>query len=239
MTDPYATEPLSYPGRDLEAMEAASNYHRWIADRFAPFLGHTIAEVGAGIGQFTERLRAPGKRVTAFEPAAELFPLLQARFRDGTVDTRHGRLEDFGELYTGAFDTVVYVNVLEHLDDDTRELGHARDALRDDGYLCIFVPALPALFSPFDAEIGHRRRYRLQSLRERVVDGGFAIERLEYFDLVGALGWFLAFRMLRGRLHRAQVAGYDRWVVPWMRRVEARWRIPLGKNLLCVARKST
>ena len=229
-----------YVGRDLEAMNFAECYHRWILDEFRAFLGPHIAEVGAGTGRFSELLlQEPGLRqLIALEPSARMHHLLAQRLeRDARAITHCGFFEDIAAHNEGALDTLIYVNVLEHIKDDHTELAHAYRALRPGGHLCVFVPALRWLYSRFDASIGHYRRYRKDELVALLRSAGFQITHARYFDLLGILPWLFVFRLLRRTLAGNQVRIYDRWAMPVMRRFEAAISPPLGKNVIAVARK--
>ena len=136
------------------------------------------------------------------------------------------------------FDTVVYVNVLEHIEDDRGELRLMHRALRPGGRVCLFVPALRWLMSDHDRAIGHVRRYERAELRDKVREAGFEIERLHFFDSAGTLAWWLCMRVLKLPLRGGSVDVYDRVAVPLLRAVESRLRPPLGKNLLLVARRA-
>lgn len=231
--------PLVYEGRDLEAMSFARNYHRWIVSEFRPYLGETVAEVGAGSGNVSEMLLAePVRRLVAVEPSDQMYPLLARRLAaEPRARAEQAYFAALRDRYREAFDTVVYVNVLEHVPDDAGELRAAWDTLRPGGHLCVFVPALRWLYSDFDASIGHHRRYHRGPLRRLLRDSGFEVVRLRYFDSLGILPWLVVFRLMGRRLGGGDVAAYDRWAVPLLRAVETRVPVPLGKNLLAVARK--
>lgn len=232
-----ASGPMAenYPGKELEAMSFAANYHRWIVDELAPFLGKRVVEVGAGIGSVSALLlEKPIERLVACEPSQNMFPQLADALRGDP------RAEARNEFFGGGdetFDSVAYINVLEHIDDDRGELVRAHARLRPGGHLLVFVPALAWLMSDFDRRIGHVRRYSLPGLRSLARDAGFVVERLRYFDAAGVLPWYLNFVVLRRGLGSGGVAAYDRMVVPPMRLVEGWIAPPLGKNLLMVARK--
>ncbi len=230
---------LVYEGRDLEAMSFAHNYHRWIVSEFRPFLGGAVAEVGAGSGSVTEMLAAEGvERLVAVEPSGQMYARLVARVEgDPRVHTERAFFSDVYEQYREVFDSVVYVNVLEHVPDDARELRCAWESLRPGGHLCVFVPALAWLYSDFDASIGHYRRYHRRPLRRLLEGAGYEVVRLRYFDALGILPWLVALRLMRRGLDGSAVGAYDRWAVPLLRVVESRVPVPLGKNLLAVARK--
>ena len=232
-----AAAATHYPGKELEAMSFAANYHRWIVDEIAPFLGRSVAEVGAGIGSVSRMLLAKSiGHLDAYEPSSNMFPQLAAEL---AAEPRGRAINAFfgAAAETERFDAVAYINVLEHIEDDGAELRRAFTAIRPGGHLLVFVPALGWLFSEFDRQIGHYRRYRRAPLARLATDCGFSIVKCRYFDLAGVLPWYVNFVLLRRGLGGAGVSLYDRLVVPPMRRVESIVAPPLGKNLLLVARK--
>src|SRR5215207_4951956 len=127
-------EAHAYAGRDLESMAFARNYHRWILDLFAPHMGSRLVEVGAGTGSFSELLleRAPDT-LTLVEPSPEMHRRLAARVEDFRTKTRVRTFNDTfaraARLIAGdeAPDSVIYVNVLEHIEEDDAELRVVRD----------------------------------------------------------------------------------------------------------------
>lgn len=237
--DEKGSEAEAYFGRDLEAMSNAVNYRSWVLEEFSPFLGRSGAEVGAGSGSFSEVLATSGlSRLVACEPSPNMYELLERRFRDdAVVETRQARLTEIAHLYREQFDSVVYVNVLEHVEDDLGELRTARQTLAPGGHLLLFVPAHQALYSRFDRECGHFRRYGRKELEQVVQRAGFAIRKAKYLDLPGAFLWYLFFVLLKGPLTGGRVLAYDRLAIPTIRRLENVIHPPFGKNLLLVAEK--
>lgn len=231
---------MRYEGRDLEAMDLAVNYRRWIIDEFRPFLGDVVAEIGAGSGAFTRDL-APfvRRRLYGIEPSGEQFPhLAQVAAAGPEFVPLQGVLSDHVERLAEGLDAVIYTNVLEHVEDDLGEVRRAAGLLRAGGHLCVFVPALPMLMSAFDRRIGHFRRYRRAGLAALAHGAGLSIVRLKFMDSAGALPWLIAMRLLRGDLSPGRVALYDRAVVPWLRVLERWVTPPIGKSLLLIARKA-
>ena len=239
-------EGLAYAGRDLESMSFARNYHRWILDLFAPHLGTRLVEVGAGTGSFSELLleRRPSS-LTLVEPSADMHRLLVervGRMAPG-VDVR---------VYNDTFarvaarvageqrpDSIIYVNVLEHVEDDEGELRAVRDALAPGGRAFIFVPAFAWLYGSFDRQVGHRRRYTRRELSEKCERAGLRVVKAVYLDAAGMLPWWVKYRVLRSeRMEPAAVRFYDNFCVPVLRRVEALAPPPFGKNVLLVAEKA-
>ncbi len=229
---------MNYDGRELEAMSFARNYHKWILREFEPHLGNEVLEVGAGCGHFSSLLlRAGIPRLVAVEPSDNLFPLLESNLADSPNATAvHGDLSVLPSSLKGHFDTVVYVNVLEHISDDHSELLRARELLKPGGMICVFVPALPGLFGTADVRMGHYRRYQKAQLLETVRNAGFTVTKCRYFDVLGILPWWLSFRILKKEtLNPTQVSLYDRFAVPVTSRIERALNPPAGKNLLTVA----
>lgn len=231
---------FEYYGRDLADMSFAKNYYKWILDEFNPYLGNKIAEVGAGIGNFSKLLVTDNtKYLVAFEPAINMYPLLKKRLAEITkVETVNRYFSEEYLKYENSFDSVVYVNVLEHIENDQQEISYAQKALKDGGHLLLFVPALSWLYSNVDKKLGHLRRYKKRNLIKLIRNRGFTIVKAKYFDLVGILPWYITFILLKKSLSSDKVSLYDRLIVPIMRKFESVIKPPIGKNLLLIARKN-
>lgn len=232
-------EPFCYSGDELEALQQARNYLHWIVSSMAPHVGRRAAEIGAGIGNFAEHLlqSTQVEQLVLIEPAANLFPTLEARFADEPrVRVLHSEFRDCADQVQA--ETVILANVLEHVEDDTDLLAAIHGILPAGGSLLLFVPALPWLYGTLDKKFDHYRRYTRRELREKLERAGFRIERLRYFNLPGVAAWFLAGRILRQRtIWAGQTRFYDRFVIPWVSRLERAWEPPLGQSLLAVAKK--
>lgn len=239
------TDQWSYPGRELESMAFAVNYHRWILEIFRPYLGKRIVEVGAGSGSFSELiLETRPEHLDAIEPSANMYPLLAAHLQHIDSDkigrAHHGTL--IGSVETirngGTPDSVIYVNVLEHVEDDANELAAIYSLLRPGGNALIFVPANPWLMGSMDRELGHFRRYTMKDLREKCEAAGFTIRLASHFDFLGIAPWWLKYCLLQSKtMEPAAVRLYDRCVVPVSRLIETRIPPPIGKNIVLVAGK--
>jgi len=235
---------VEYQGKDLEAMHFATAYHRWILDRMSPYLGQKIVEVGAGSGSFSEMLsmRKPDS-LTLVEPSA-MFNELSARFSDNGTSSG---IRMFNDIFAnvahevhrlGPPDSILYINVLEHIEDDRAELELAHGTLQKGGRIFIFVPAIATLFSKFDRSIGHFRRYGRRELKTKVEAAGFRTLVLSWFDMVGILPWLFKYRLMGSlKMEAAAVRAYDRIAVPFIKPLENLVRPPLGKNLLLVAER--
>ena len=238
-------EKWSYTGRELESMSFAVNYHRWILDIFRPYLGKRIVEVGAGSGSFSELLlETHPEWLDAIEPSANMYPLLADHLRhidSGNIGHAHqGTLTSRAEAIrkSGVPDSVIYVNVLEHVEDDAAELASIYALLKPLGHALIFVPANPWLMGSMDHQLGHFRRYTMKELRRKCEAAGFAIRLAWHFDLLGIAPWWIKYCLLQSKtMEPAAVRAYDRFVVPFSRWMESVIQPPVGKNIILVAER--
>ncbi len=229
-----------YFGKDLEAMSFAQNYHQWIFEEISPYIGQKMAEIGAGVGNFSDfLLQNDILSIDAFEPSSNMYPYLEQKFEaNPKVITHNSFFESMAEQYIEAFDSVIYINVLEHIEDDIASLVEARKTLKPDGRIIIFVPALPFLYSELDKSVGHFRRYTRSGLCQVVKQANLEIETIKYFDIAGIIPWYIAFVLMKQTASSGNVSLYDNWVIPLMKRLEKLITPPVGKNLLLVARKA-
>ena len=130
-----------YFGKDLEAMVFAVNYNKWIMDEFKPYLGRKVAEVGAGTGNFSELLIDHVMNLVALEPSENMYPLLMKRFAGNPrVKAINSTFGSACSNFEGSFDSIVYVNVLEHIKNDEQEVSLVHNSLKFGGHALIFVP---------------------------------------------------------------------------------------------------
>ena len=238
-------EKHGYVGKDLEAMLFAVNYHRWILSIFEPYLGRRLVEVGAGTGSFSQLLlERQLESLSLVEPSTDMYQQLCRRMDQlrpaVTLKTYNQIFEHVAPQIRTAEkpDSIIYVNVLEHIADDVAELRHINDALEPHGRLFIFVPALQWLHGSFDRQINHHRRYSKTELQQKCLAAGFKVITSRYFDFLGVLPWWVKYRLLQlNRLDPGAVRFYDQRIVPVARSVESRLKPPLGKNVLLVAEK--
>jgi 2-polyprenyl-3-methyl-5-hydroxy-6-metoxy-1,4-benzoquinol methylase len=233
-----------YVGKDLEAMSFAVNYHKWILDEFGGFLGKNIIEVGAGTGSFSEMILQTEPETLFLVEPSDLYKDLTENI--SRLETRT-RVNFYNSIFSAVAseiadrkrpDSIIYVNVLEHIEDDDAELNLIRQTLIPGGRAFIFVPALELLYGEFDRKLGHFRRYRKSELEEKCINAGFKILTSKYFDFAGVVPWYVKYRLLNSvELGGGAVSLYDKVVVPIFRRIESAVSVPVGKNVLLIAEK--
>ena len=226
---------MKYTGREMESMDFAVNYHRWILEIFRPFLGKRIVEVGAGTGAFSEMLmETRPDSLTMLEPSANLFPILVERM--GPDRTLQNTLR---EASISNPDSILYVNVLEHVEDDETELAAVHSLLAPGGRVLIFVPANRWLMSDMDRLMGHHRRYTLAELSLKCTSAGFNIRYSSRFDALGIIPWLVKYRLLRSTtMESGLVKLYDSLVVPVARVAEGFIPPPIGKSIILIGEKN-
>jgi len=229
-----------YEGREFEAAANLVNYYRWITDHFRPYLRGKGTEIGAGIGTYSQYLRPFFSEMDLVEPSPVQRPILSEKFKDDgdvrvfseTIDTYRLKAGDASR------DCFCLVNVLEHIEDDVAALEDMAAMLENDGHVCIFVPALPFLYSKLDQVFGHFRRYTHAELRGKVSDAGFDIVSSTYMDMLGVPAWGLINTIMGSTsLNPKMAAIYDAACVPLTRTVESVIGAPIGKSLLIVGKK--
>jgi SAM-dependent methyltransferase len=229
---------FQYSGTELEAVASGKNYYQWIVERFAPFLGRRVVEVGAGIGTFAEFIAArPGvESLLCVEPAENVFPVLAERFSShARIETVHANIEQLDIV--DAADSLVAVNVLEHVEDDEAFLRAAGRIVVPGGHLLLFVPAHQFLYGSLDAAFDHYRRYSKAGLSSVVSRAGWEVARISNVNIAGILPWLVAGKIFRNTTigHR-QMRIFDKLVVPVMKRVESIREPFIGQSLLVIAR---
>lgn len=221
-------------------MAGAANYNDWTFSLFAPYVRGRVFEVGCGVGTFTRRLvAAPGVMSVV---SIDVVPAAVAHCRAAIADPRlEVRTADVRAV-TGEFDLVLCMNVLEHIEDDGAALRHMVERLAPGGTLFLLVPAHPWLYSSFDRESGHYRRYNKRGMNALMARAGVAPAacRSFYFNSIGAAGYWAVYTLL-GKAPRASAADeigwFDRLVVPWQRRLEPR-HLPFGLSLVTIATRA-
>lgn len=236
-TEPVPNAAASSADFEFEALREAANYRNALIHEFRALLKGNVIEIGAGIGQMTEHLlELPAiQRLIAIEPEAKLSQRHREQFPGHEL--YEGTIEDVPP--NSEWDAILSINVLEHIEGDTRELQRYSALLRPRrGHFCVLVPARPEIYAPIDKDFGHFRRYTRPELRGKLESAGFEIVKLHYFNFVGYFAWWLNFAVLKKRVFEVgKVRFYDRMIFPAVHFAESKIaRPPIGQSLVAIAR---
>ena len=231
MTDPT----YNYQGQELRLFANAKNWKSYFSSRTTNFVTGDILEVGAGLGKTTNFLyNGKVKNWTWLEPDKSMFNILVKKkivFKNPIHNCINGTTKD---LKNSSFDTILYLDVLEHIKNDFLELERSCQLLRRGGKIVVLSPAHNFLFSDFDRNIGHFRRYNIKSLKA-LENSRMKISHFEYLDTLG-LCLNLANRIIlkQNLPSTAQIEFWDRIVVPLSRLIDPILGRKFGKSILAV-----
>ncbi len=232
---------LPYIGDELDLFALASHWKAYLRAQITPLLGPRVLEVGAGLGATTRSLcDGSSDSWLCLEPDARLAARLQSAIDSGSLprccSLRQGTTADLARAER--FDSILYIDVLEHLADDAEEADRAARHLRPGGRLIVLSPAHQFLYTPFDARIGHVRRYS-RATAARLRPPGLTTERLRYLDSVGMLASAGNKLLLRQSLPtRGQIRLWDSVMVPLSRFLDPLLAYRVGKSILAVFTRS-
>ena len=173
---------FKYIGTELELFSLAKNWRKYWSSKIEPHLGREVLEVGAGIGSVTKKLSTGSNMWTALEPDITMSEQLQLQDLPSNTKIICGTIESLP--VDSLFDSVLYLDVLEHIEDDAKELATASTLIRSGGTLVVLAPAHKFLMSAFDYQVGHFRRYSKIDLRSIMPSGMKPVSAL-YMDSLG------------------------------------------------------
>lgn len=208
-----------------------------------PSEGHCI-DVGCGTGYMTERIADLGLDIFGIDSSEELISL--ARKRIGKRNNMQLAVSAVQEMASfGQFETLLCLDVLEHLQDDNAALQMLFSACRPGGRLIMSVPALPGLYGQRDEQLGHFRRYKRHELIDKVNQAGFQTIQCKYWNIIGVPAYWFSERMLHRSISDGLRTGADTRMKKAMRHVLSFWLswemgvswLPWGLSLLLFARK--
>jgi SAM-dependent methyltransferase len=226
-------QAFAYPGKELETFSQARNWRSYWATALRPYIAGDVLEVGAGIGANTAYINHSQVRsIHCLEPDPALATQLRSVVRGtpgivvsvGTICSLAGRL----------FDTILYIDVLEHIEDDKLELARAVRVLRPGGRLIVLAPAYQALYSPFDKAIGHYRRYDRRSLMA-CSPPSCRLEKADYLDCVGVIASGVNKAVLKQSVPALwQMMLWDKFMIPVSKVLDPLLGYQLGKSVVAV-----
>ena len=226
-----------------------SNYRKYQFDLIAKYIGKNILEVGTGDGSFTSQMVNHNDNITriiSIEPSDTLLKLHRDKYKfPNIVSVCNFDLFGVHPDSFGLFDTVIFIHVLEHIENDEEVLNHTYNLLEKSGHVLIEVPALPMLFSEHDKSLGHFRRYNKKLLNSIIDNEKYKIKKIWYQDPIGVLGSLYFFKLKKIKLKsnegdqlvKNQGSVYDKYVIPFEKYVEKFIKFPFGLSLTAILQK--
>ena len=211
----------------------------WLFEEIEPFLGQRILEVGCGLGNLARLLR-DRELYIGIDSCGESVSVLQTQYVNDSnmkflcMDVTDPSVDGLGNH---RLDTVVSMNVFEHIDDDVIALRQVCRLLQPDGWLVLVVPAHDFLYGTMDRAIGHCRRYTKASMARKMAAAGLRVHEQKYLNALGALGWFVNGRILRQPVPPSnQLRAFNK-IVPIVQKMERIVKSPIGISLLTIAKR--
>jgi len=236
-------DKTQYIGNELELFALASNWKDYWASQVIPHLGSRVLEVGAGLGGTTQLLISQMEKLTQWvclEPDKRLASQIESTLANATrnadkviVETKY--LAEYDPQTH--FDSIIYIDVIEHIEDDRKELKMAMRYLKPGGHLIVLVPAHNFLMSPFDKAIGHYRRYDKKMLLD-IIPKSAKILVHKYLDSFG-LSVSLANKLLLKQNYptKKQVVFWDNFIIPVSKKLDRLLSFTLGKSVLLICKR--
>ncbi|PXY25938.1 methyltransferase [Prauserella sp. PE36] len=225
-------------GRSLESDNGKPRYLAYQRELIRPHCGRSVLEVGAGLGEFADGFTGLDRYVvTDVDP--EAVQQMKQRFAHRSeVEVQQFDI-DGASVLPEPVESLVAINVLEHIEADVDALRCLAKSVTDDGNIILFVPGYQQLYGDFDRKVGHFRRYTPDTVSAAARAAGLTVRVARPVNFLGAFAWWAAVRKGgAGAPDRRLVAAYDRFVVPVTKAIEKRVRVPFGQSVLCVASKA-
>jgi SAM-dependent methyltransferase len=228
-------EAYKYEGDELKLFQHAKNWKNYFATYLKPYIKGDVLEAGAGIGATTALLNdGSADQWILLEPDEEMGEELRKKIHAKKLPLnsiyRKGVIQDLTEK----FDTIIYIDVLEHIEKDAEELSTAKQLLKPGGYILVLSPAFQSLYNPFDKAIGHFRRYSKKQLK-KITPPGLQLIKCAYFDSMGFFASALNKLFLRKKYpSQKQVLFWDRWIVPVSKVTDKILFHSFGKTIIAI-----
>ena len=229
----------TYIGNELDLFKNATNWKNYFSKKIKPYIKGDILEVGAGIGTNTKYLIHDNvniKSITCLEPDAILCEEMKLNHLNDKIDAKeilNGTIEDVNKQ----FDTIIYIDVLEHIEKSKEEIELIKKRLNTDGQLIILVPAFNFLFSEFDSKSGHFRRYDKHILKNEV-NNTLKLQKTFYLDSLGVIASLVnKYILKKGTPSPANIYFWDKKIIPFSKFLDIISFNTFGKSLIGIYQK--
>lgn len=232
-------QAFTYEGNELELFQHAKNWKTYFSKAIKPFISTEVLEVGAGIGATTLLLNDGGATTwLLLEPDKGMSDALKEKIYSKQLPdnckVETGTIDDLSDQ----FDTIIYIDVLEHILEDKEELAKSVSRMKAGGHLIVLSPAFQSLYNPFDKAIGHYRRYNKKSLR-KIGPPDLQLIQCRYYDSTGFFAAWMNKILLRKKYPtQKQVLFWDRWMIPVSKFTDKLTFHSFGKSIIAIWKKA-
>ena len=225
---------MEYPGLELETFDKAKIWRKYIFFLIKKYFKNEILEVGAGIGSFTKNYINEFNNITLSETDSKNLDYIKKKFGTKKIDTSDKLIQNINKK----FNTIIYLNVLEHIEGDIDEINNALEKLNSNGYLIVLVPAHNKLYSKFDKAVGHVKRYELDFFKKNKFENTELVD-LYYLDCLGYLLYYINRIFFKEETYpsKFKVMVWDKFFTPITILIDFLLRYRFGKNIMCIYRK--
>ena len=222
------------------AIEHAHNYTKWVLSPFTPYIGKSVLEVGLGHGGYKEYLPDNIKYIgididtLSINKAKSKYPndiFMQGDITDSSIKTTLNNIN---------IDSILCINVLEHIENDSLCIKNMLDILQEGGHLFLFIPAFQHIYNELDAMAGHFRRYTKKSISSLIPENGQVVH-CKYFNALGGIGWwlngFIKHNSLNTSAMNNQIVIFDKYILPISKILDHITNKYFGQSLICIVKK--
>lgn len=226
---------IEYTGNELELFKNASNWKKYFSQKIGQYINGSVLEVGAGVGSNTKYMFNASENVTAWslvEPDESLVSQIETNIKNVSLPNKiiiNGTIQ---AVQNKKFDTIIYIDVLEHIEESRREIKLIKEHLNSNGHVIILVPAFNFMFNNFDKQVGHFRRYNKKLLKDEI-DDQLSIVNLFYLDSVGFFASLLNKYIFKKELPSAKnIYFWDKVMIPLSKKSDILLSSLFGKSLI-------
>ena len=227
---------MDYAGKELEIFDTAKVFQKYVYFLIKKYFKNKIFEVGAGIGSFTRNYNDSYKEIYLSDLDKNNYLVLKKKFsKKKNIKINNQKINQINIK----FNTILYLNVLEHIKKDKREINLAISKLNSGGHLIILVPAHQKLYSKFDKAIGHCKRYNINFFKNNKFKNA-SVEKLIYLDMVGYFLYFCNKIFFKEEIYPSKIKVFlwDKFFSPITIVLDFITNYKYGKNIICVYKKN-
>ena len=228
----------------LDRLSKASHFNNWIYQTIKPWIHGKVIEIGSGIGNITSMIAMDGFQVMITETDETYLEILKRKFEDVNSITQILSLDlvdpdfdlKFQHLFQ-SFDTVIAINVIEHIEDDLTAFDNAQKFLKQNGRLIVLVPNGSLLYNRLDRNLSHFRRYSEEKINNRLNKIGLTRERFFYFNTIGIVGWLFSGNILRNKTIPSVMVNIFEFLIPYTSWLDKLFKNQFGLSIIVIGKK--